>query len=221
MNLALFDLDNTLLDGDSDYGWGEYMAEVGLVDGSAHRAQNLLFYEAYKAGKLVMADYLAFQLAPLKKYPRAELLHHRAEYIATMIKPMMRPQGLAAIKHHRKLGHEIIIITATNEFVTRPIADLFGVDTLIATEVEEIDGQWTGRGRGVPSFGAGKITRLEAWLQQHALTLAQCEAWFYSDSMNDLPLLTKVQHPVVISPDERLAAHAKLQSWPIEIWKRA
>lgn len=218
MKLALFDLDNTLLEGDSDYGWGEYMAHVGMVDGEEHRAQNLKFYDDYKAGRLIMADYLAFQLAPLTKFPSQMLLEHRAEFIKQVVTPMIRPQGIAAIHRHRQMGHQLLIITATNEFVTRPIADLFGIETLIATEIEVVNGAWTGRGIGVPSFGEGKITRLESWLSVRNTSLSQCESWFYSDSMNDLPLMSRVQHPIAITPDKRLAEHAKIHHWKIEHW---
>jgi HAD superfamily hydrolase (TIGR01490 family) len=218
MALALFDLDNTLLEGDSDYGWGEYMAQVGLVDAAVHRQRNQEFADDYRAGRLVMADYLAFQLAPLTRFPRETILAHRAEYVQTVIMPLIRPQGLEAIAQHRARGDTIIIITATNEFVTRPIAEALQVAHLIATQVEEIQGKWTGRSIGVPSLGEGKITRLQEWLASSNRTLHDEESWFYSDSINDLPLLSKVKHPVVVTPDPRLREHAIQQKWRIENW---
>lgn len=221
MKLALFDLDNTLLEGDSDHGWGEYLASVGLVDREHYRQTNERFYRDYQQGRLDMAEYLAFQLIPLNRYPRELLLRHRANYVDSIIRPKLRPRGLDAIAQHRAQGHQIIMITATNEFITRPIADCCGVEHLIATQIEEQNGQWTGRSQGIPSFGVGKITRLESWLGLQGTSLSECESWFYSDSMNDYPLLSRVNHPIVISPDAKLCECAQNHGWRIEDWSMA
>jgi HAD superfamily hydrolase (TIGR01490 family) len=216
MKLALFDLDNTLLAGDSDFEWAQFLIAKGVLDREVHEAKNREFYEHYKAGTLDIHAFLDFQLKPLGRHPRAELEAWHREYMATRIQPMITGQARALVKEYRQKADKIAIITATNRFVTGPIAREFGVEHLIATEVEEIDGRYTGRGTGIPCFKEHKITRLEMWLSEQGLLWEDVtESWFYSDSLNDLPLLSKVTHPVAVDPDDTLEAHAKLNGWPI------
>lgn len=211
--ISLFDLDNTLLAGDSDYLWGEFMIENGLVDATMHRAENERYYQDYLAGTLDINAFIAFQLDPLTKHDRQELLEFRERFIDEKIRPIVLSQAMALVERHRQKGHTCLIITATNRFITEPIAELFGVDELLATEPELQNGQYTGRCVGVPCFQSGKVKRLEQWLQQNDLTVEKSH--FYSDSHNDLPLLSKVDHPVAVDPDESLANHAREQGWPI------
>lgn len=214
MNLALFDLDYTLLDGDSDYAWGVFLAEEGLVDGDAHRCRNDFFWDAYKAGALNIDDYLTFALSAIAGKTPAELAPLHARYMATKIEPMITKAAENLIAQHRH--DECIIVTATNAFVTAPIAARFGVAHLIACDVELKDGRYTGRPEGVPSFGAGKVTRVEAWLAARGKSRADYAAtYFYSDSRNDLPLLEWATHPVAVNPDDTLRAHASLRGWPM------
>lgn len=216
LQLALFDLDNTLLAGDSDFQWGQFLIEEGLLDREAHHAQNLQYYEDYKVGKLDIHAFLAFQLKPLTRYPRAQLdkLHER--YMERKVRPMMTAKSIDLVEKHRANGDLLVIITATNGFVTAPIAKAFGIDNLIATVPEEIDGEFTGRVVGVPSYQQGKVTRLNQWLAERGQTLADFKiSWFYSDSHNDLPLMELVDRPVAVDPDVILRAHAAEQSWPV------
>lgn len=211
--LALFDLDNTLLDGDSDYLWGRFLVERGLVDEGHYEAENRRFYEDYKRGELDIEAYLAFQLGFLASHPREQLAQWHAAFMASMIRPIILPKAVALLEEHRRQGHVLVIITATNRFVTGPIATALGVEHLLATELEEAgDGRFTGRSRGIPCFREGKVARLEAWLAGHDVALAP--GWFYSDSHNDLPLLSRVAHPVAVDPDPTLAAHARERGWP-------
>ena len=213
MSLAIFDLDNTLLDGDSDYLWGQFLAERGLVDGERHEQENQRFYDQYRAGTLDIYAFLAFMLKPLAEHPLAELLAWRAEFIAEKICSILLPKAAALLDQHRTAGDTLLIITATNRFITAPIAELFGVTHLLATEVELIAGRYTGRSVGVPCFQQGKVVRLNQWLAETGHDLAG--SWFYSDSHNDLPLLSQVTHPVAVDPDATLAAHAAKHGWPI------
>jgi HAD superfamily hydrolase (TIGR01490 family) len=213
VTLAIFDLDNTLLGGDSDYLWGRFLCERRLVDGAEFEAQNEQFYRDYQAGKLDIGAYLRFALAPLKGRPLEELRAWHREFMATRIAPIMLPAARELIASHRRRGHELLIITATNEFVTRPIAAALGVDELLASEAEIVDGLYTGEPRGVPSYGEGKVARLYHWLDGRATTLDG--AWFYSDSHNDLPLLELVDNPVAVDPDEILRARAEERGWPV------
>lgn len=216
MKLALFDLDNTLLAGDSDFEWAQFLIGKGVLDREVHEARNREFYEHYKAGTLDIHAFLDFQLKPLGRHPREELEAWHREYLETRIRPMITGQARALVKKHQDEADKVAIITATNRFVTGPIAKEFGVEHLIATEVEEIDGRYTGRGTGIPSFKEHKITRLEMWLADQGLLWEDVtESWFYSDSLNDLPLLSRVTHPVAVDPDDTLEAHARLNGWPI------
>ncbi len=215
MKLALFDLDNTLLACDSDYEWAQYLIHIGILDRAEHEARNDEFFEQYKAGTLDIYEFLEFQLAPLARYPRTQLDQWHEEFMRTRILPSITSAALALVASHRDAGHECMIITATNAFVTAPIAREFGVPTLIATEIEESDGRFTGRPRGLPSFREGKVRRLEEWLAARGGWPAVSESWFYSDSANDLPLLDRVDHPVAVDPDARLLAIAKERDWPL------
>ena len=216
MKLALFDLDNTLLAGDSDFEWAQFLISKGVLDREVHEAKNREFYEHYKAGTLDIHAFLDFQLKPLARHPREQLNAWHREYMETRIQPMMTDKARVLVDEHLQKADKVAIITATNRFVTAPIAKAFGVEHLIATEVEEIDGQYTGRGTGIPCFKEHKITRLEMWLAEMGLLWEDVsKSWFYSDSLNDIPLLSKVTHPVAVDPDDSLEAHARLNGWPI------
>ncbi|MFZ4791368.1 MAG: HAD family hydrolase [Candidatus Competibacteraceae bacterium] len=213
MSLAIFDLDNTLLGGDSDYRWGQFLVERGIVDSDSHEHENQRFYDQYRAGTLNINEFLTFMLQPLAEHPLADLLRWRAEFIEAKIQPILLPQAAALLDRHRAAGDVLLIITATNRFITAPIAELLGVANLLATEPEFIDGRYTGRSVGIPCFQQGKVTRLEAWLAETGHDLAG--SWFYSDSHNDLPLLHRVAHPVTVDPDAALARYAMERGWPI------
>jgi HAD superfamily hydrolase (TIGR01490 family) len=213
MSLAIFDLDNTLLSGDSDYLWGVYLSEIGVVDAQHYEAQNQLFYDQYKRGELDIMEFLAFSLRPLAENEPAELLRWRAQFVDSKIRPLVGRPALDLVRQHRDNGDTLLIVTATNTFVTRPIADLFGIDHLIGTEPEMSDGRYTGRVAGTPSFREGKVTRLHSWLDATGHSLSG--ASFYSDSHNDLPLLQQVERPVAVDPDEALRRHALQAGWPI------
>jgi HAD superfamily hydrolase (TIGR01490 family) len=211
--LAIFDLDNTLLRGDSDYLWGMYLIDKGAVDQESHQRENERFYQEYLAGQMDIMAFLRFQLAPLAKIPMPELIKMRQEYLENYIEPIITQEARNLVEKHRKLGDTLLIITATNDFVTRPIADIFEINELIATNAEIQDHQYTGAVSGVPSYQEGKVQRLNDWLAKTGHNLKG--SWFYSDSHNDLPLLQKVDHPVAVNPDSPLAEHAKLAGWQI------
>ena len=213
MALAIFDLDNTLLAGDSDYLWGQYLVEQGIVDADQYEAANLRFYEDYKAGTLDIDAFLKFALKPLSLHSREQLEAWRSQFIERLIRPILLPAAHAVIEAHAKCGDTLMIITATNAFVTRPIADLYGIEHLIATHPEIKNEQYTGNYVGIPCFQEGKVKQLDAWLNSTGASLEG--SWFYSDSHNDLPLLNKVTHPVAVDPDETLSRHAEAASWTI------
>jgi HAD superfamily hydrolase (TIGR01490 family) len=216
LNLALFDLDNTLLAGDSDFQWGQFLMEEGLLDRELHQAKNIQFYEDYKQGVLDINAFLDFQLKPLSRHPRVQLEALHLRYMEKKIRPMMTAKAVALVEKHRANGDLLMIITATNSFVTTPIARAFGVEHLIGTTPEEINGEFTGRVSGTPSFRQGKITRLNEWLSTREQALTDFEAaWFYSDSHNDLPLMKLVDHPVAVDPDATLKTYAIEQGWPV------
>jgi HAD superfamily hydrolase (TIGR01490 family) len=212
--LVLFDLDNTLLAGDSDFEWAQFLIEQGVLDREVYEARNQEFYDDYKAGVLDIHAFLDFQLKPLARHPRAVLDAWHRDFMARKIRPMIRPSARSLVERH---GADLrVIISATNTFVTRPIAHEFGITELIATEPEERDGEFTGGVSGIPCFREGKVRRLEAWLAARGRTLgAFSETWFYSDSLNDLPLLARVTHPVAVDPDDTLREHARSKGWPI------
>ncbi|OAM51889.1 phosphoserine phosphatase [Methylovorus sp. MM2] len=216
MQLALFDLDNTLLAGDSDYQWGQFLIDVGVLDRVKHTATNDQFYQDYKQGKLDIYAFLEFQLKPLSKYPREQLDAWHQQYMQQKILPMITNKARALVEHHRSSGDLMMIITATNSFVTAPIAKEFGIENLIGTTPEEIDGKFTGRAAGTPSFQEGKVTRLNEWLKAQGKSLKDFETtWFYSDSHNDLPLMKLVDKPIAVDPDPILQAYAEEHAWPI------
>ncbi len=214
MKLALFDLDNTLLAGDSDFEWAQFLIEQGVLDREVYEARNEEFFAQYKAGTLDIYEFLDFQLKPLSRHPRAVLEGWHREFMQRKILPIVRDSARELVERHR--ADLRAVITATNSFVTAPIAREFGVEHLIATEPEERDGEFTGQVTDIPCFREGKVQRLEAWLESQGRSLDSFEqSWFYSDSLNDLPLLTKVTHPVAVDPDETLRAHAQAHGWPV------
>ncbi len=216
MNLALFDLDHTLLAGDSDFEWAQFLIGKGAVDGELHAARNQIFYDDYKAGTLDIDAFLAFQLAPLARHDRAKLDVWHAEFMERHIRPMIGLEARTLVEGHRRKGDLCALVTATNSFVTGPIAREFGIPHLIATIPACEKGCFTGAPRGTPAFREGKITRTEAWLESLGLHWGSfAESWFYSDSLNDLPLLAKVSHPVAVDPDDTLRAHALAHGWRI------
>ncbi|NEX18855.1 HAD family hydrolase [Thiorhodococcus mannitoliphagus] len=213
MALAIFDLDNTLLDGDSDHLWGRFLASCGIVDGAVYERENERFYREYQAGTLDINEFLRFSLAPLREHPRSQMEALRERFLAEQIEPIMLPAARDLIARHKACGETLLIITATNAFVTAPIAARFGVPHLIATLPEERDGVYTGEVSGVPSFREGKVIRLEAWLTNQGMTLD--DSTFYSDSHNDIPLLERVDRPVAVDPDSRLRQTADARGWPV------
>ncbi|MDE2441219.1 MAG: HAD family hydrolase [Betaproteobacteria bacterium] len=218
MNLALFDLDNTLLAGDSDFEWAQFLISKGVVDREVQEAKNIQFYEQYKAGTLDIYEFLAFQLAPLARHSRAELDAWHQEYIAHHIRPIMTVKSRTLVLEHLAAGDLCAIVTATNSFVTGPIAREFGIPHLIGTipEVNVQTGAFTGRPIGTPSFQSGKITRVESWLETLGLWWGAFDnSYFYSDSHNDLPLMQKVRTPIAVDPDDKLRAHATARDWTV------
>ncbi len=214
-NLALFDLDNTLLAGDSDYSWSLFLIEQGLLDASSHRARNEQFYQDYKNGNLDIDKFLEFQLKPLSQHPVAFLDTLHLKFMQDVIRPMMTTKAQDLVNKHQAAGDLCLIITATNSFVTKPIAEAYGIKHLIGTDPEMIDGRYTGGVSGVPSFQAGKVTRINQWLAERQQQLSDFEtSYFYSDSHNDLPLMKLVTNPVAVDADETLTEYAKAQHWP-------
>jgi len=213
MPLAIFDLDNTLLAGDSDYLWGQFLGEMGIVDRASYERENERFYQEYREGRLDIMAFLTFSLKPLSEHPMERLDAWHARFMRDKIEPLVTAASERLIAEHRASGDTLMIITATNAFVTAPIAQRLGIPNLIATEPEKAAGRYTGRVSGIPSFREGKVSRLRDWLTQHGETLDG--AWFYSDSHNDLPLLELVTHPVAVNPDQALAEHAKESGWPV------
>lgn len=213
MRLAIFDLDNTLLAGDSDFLWGRHLVEQGCVDGEQYDRQNRAFYEQYLAGTLDIHEFHRFSLAPLAAHPLPQLLAWRAQFVREKIEPIVAPLAPALLEKHRALGDTLLIMTATNHFVTEPIARLLDVDVLIATDPELVDGRYTGRIAGTPNFREGKVTRLEQWMREQGITTADIN--FYSDSHNDLPLLLRADRPVAVDPDDRLREEAQRRGWPV------
>lgn len=214
MTLAIFDLDNTLLDGDSDHAWGEFLVNKNLVDKASYQQSNDYFFEQYKQGCLDIEEFLAFSLKPLSQHSKQALDDLHKEFMETHIKPMWQPKAEKLLAEHKSKGHFLLIITATNYFVTAPIAKALQVDDIIATEPEIIDGQYTGKFTGTACFQEGKITRLNEWLIKHPEHNLK-GSYFYSDSRNDLPLLEIVDHPIAVNADEHLTAHAQQAGWPI------
>jgi len=215
LNLALFDLDNTILAGDSDYNWSRFLIQEGYLDGAIHAEKNEKFYADYKAGTLDIYAFVEFQFKPLARNPRSILNQLLKKYVEEVIKPMITEKAYDLVRKHHEEGDLLIVITATNSFITKPIAALFGIENLIGTDPEEKEGEFTGKVSGLPSFKEGKVTRLEAWLKNKNLSLADFKkSYFYSDSHNDLPLMQKVTHPVAVDSDDILTEYANSKGWP-------
>lgn len=212
MTLAIFDLDNTLLRGDSDHAWGEFLVQKGIVDADVYKQANDLFYRQYQSGELDILEYLQFALKPLVQHSTEKLQDLHKSFMQEMITPMRLEKADALLKKHRDQGDFLLIITATNSFVTAPIAEALGVDAILATDPEMIDGSYTGKIAGTPCFQEGKVTRLNKWLEDKPFDLKGSH--FYSDSHNDIPLLKMVDNPVAVDADEQLQAFAQQQGWP-------
>ena len=216
MNLTLFDLDNTLLACDSDYEWGQFLVDRGVLDRAEYEAQNAAFYEQYKAGTLDIHEFLGFALRPLAEHATADLERWHADFMAARIRPAMTSAARALVRRHLDAGDLCAVVTATNSFVTAPIVREFGVPHLVATEPERDAGRFTGRVAGIPCFREGKIARVEGWLAAQGHRLGDFpQSRFYSDSHNDLPLLQRVTHPVAVDPDPALAAEAGRRGWQV------
>jgi HAD superfamily hydrolase (TIGR01490 family) len=216
MNLALFDLDNTLLACDSDYEWAQFLIDRKVVDAAAYAEKNDYFYAQYRAGTLDIHEFLDFQLRPLSCHPRSQLDAWHREFMATRILPAIGGKARALVRRRLDGGDVCALVTATNSFVTGPIALELGIAHLIATIPAQENGRFTGQARGTPSFREGKIARVEAWMEAMGLWWSSfARTWFYSDSINDLPLLGRVSDPVAVDPDERLLAHAREAGWTI------
>lgn len=213
MSLAIFDLDNTLINGDSDYEWGQFLVENHIVDGDEYERKNARYYEQYKAGTLDILAFLAFALKPLAQHDQDQLHQWHAQYMQQKILPIIGDKARALVQKHREANDTLVIITATNQFVTGPIAQEFGIENLIATNAEIKNGRYTGKVAGTPCFKQGKVERLKNWLDVNQYNLDG--SWFYSDSHNDLPLLNVVDHPVAVNPDPQLQAEAEQFHWPV------
>lgn len=213
MSLAIFDLDNTLISNDSDFLWGQFLVDRGIVDKDYYEEANKKFYDDYKLGTLNIVEFLHFSLAPLALHDSGQLFKWREEFIDTIIKPICLPAAQALVDKHRSQGDTLLVITATNRFVTEPIVKLYGIDHLLATNPEFINGQYTGKFTGTPCYQDGKVTQLQNWLENSTETLEG--SWFYSDSHNDIPLLNLVENAVAVDPDEILLEVAKHHDWPV------
>ncbi|GLS25325.1 HAD family hydrolase [Marinibactrum halimedae] len=213
MSLAIFDLDNTLIGGDSDHSWGEFLVERNFVSPDIYKEANDRFYREYQNGTLDIHEYLGFALKPLSRIAPEELENLRVAFMKEKIHPLELPKARALIEKHRHNGDDLLIITATNDFITTPIAQWLNIPNLLATTAEINNGRYTGCVAGTPCFQEGKVTRLNEWLKAYEGNLEG--SFFYSDSANDIPLLAKVENPVAVDPDERLSAHAEANQWPI------
>lgn len=213
MSLVLFDLDNTLIAGDSDHLWGEFLVEQSLVDVTDYRARNDEFYQAYQRGVMDIEAYLRFALAPLNRFSFAELNALHRQFLRDKIEPLRLRKAEALIAEHQANGDVLAIITSTNRFVTEPIARMLGIKHLLATELEVVDERYTGNILGLPCYREGKINHLQNWLQRNPQDLTG--SYFYSDSINDLPLLQEVDNPIVVDPDPLLTKHAQENNWPV------
>ena len=214
--IALFDLDHTLVPFDSDYEWNEFTITLGWRDGVEFRRLNAGFFEQYKAGTLDLHEYVRFATSAIREQGATNSIAAHARFMRAVVQKGITEQALELVRGHQQAGDEVVFVTATNEFVTRPIADAFGVKNLIAVELErDMQGQLTGEIKGTPSFREGKVTRVSEWLADRGLDWSGVETWFYSDSMNDLPLLEKATHPVATNPEERLRALAHARGWRI------
>ena len=213
--LALFDLDNTLLEGDSDHAWGEFLISNSLVEEKAHREKNNHFYDQYKQGALDIHGYVAFTLQPVMQLDRTQRAQLIAKFIEQSVEPIILDKGKELVRTHLEAGDFCIIITATNEFISTPIAKLFNADLIIATELQTIDGKYNGKISGTPCYQGGKVSKLNAWIDQQENHFNLSDAVFYSDSINDLPLLQEVATPVAVDPDQKLREKAESEGWEI------
>lgn len=213
MTLAIFDLDNTLIADDSDFLWGQFLVEQGIVDRTIYERINAQFYEDYQQGNLDMIAFLRFALKPLADHSLDQLYVWREQFLNEVIKPIYLQSAQALVDKHRAQGHTLLVITATNRFITQPIVEMYGIENLIATTPELVDGRYTGEIVGIPSFQAGKVTLLNEWLETTGETLNG--SYFYSDSHNDLPLLQLVENPIAVDPDEKLRQFAQSKGWQI------
>ena len=213
MALAIFDLDNTLIAGDSDHGWGEFLVANDKVDANHYQRMNDQFYVDYEAGCLDILAYLEFSLAPLAATSLEELAALHLKFMQQIISPLRLPKAEALIEQHRQAGDRLLVITSTNRFIVEPICQALGIDELLATDPEIIDGRYTGKIVGTPTYQEGKVERLKLWLSENNETLAG--SYFYSDSINDLPLLLEVDKPVAVDPDDALSAEATSRGWDI------
>ena len=211
MALALFDLDETLIAGDSDYEWGAHLVSLGKVNAENYAKENERFYDEYLAGTLDVFEFLTFALEPLANHAYEELCEWRDNYIEQRIKPIIKPKAFDLVNKHRDAGDHLIMITATNRFITEPTKEIFKMDELIATEPAMKNGKFTGKVKGTPSYGEGKVTRLQEWLKGTSHSLEG--SYFYSDSRNDIPLLELVTNPIAVDADAMLSAHAKKKNW--------
>jgi len=212
VSLAIFDLDNTLISDDSDYLWWQFLVDQGIVDKDQYEEANAKFYDDYKQGTLDIVEFLHFSLAPLAKNDPEQLYKWRSQFIEEIIKPIQLKPAIRLVNKHRFKGDTVMVITATNRFVTEPIVKLFGIDILLATTPEFVDGRYTGKFEGTPCFQEGKVTLLNQWLENSNETMENSS--FYSDSFNDLALLKLVDNPVAVDPDDKLRAHAVEKNWP-------
>ncbi len=213
MDLAIFDLDNTLLAGDSDYLWGQFLVENGYVNARTHQKENDRYYDDYRQGVLDISAFLEFQFRPLAENDMHTILGWRERYVEEKIRSIVLPKAIQLIEDHRNMGRKLLIITATNSFITTPIARLFNIDDLIASEPEIVDGQYTGKLSGTPAFAEGKVTRYQEWLQKNNIEFET--TWFYSDSHNDMPLLNMVTRSVAVDPDNTLRIEAEKRGWSV------
>ncbi|MEP6943601.1 MAG: HAD family hydrolase [Betaproteobacteria bacterium] len=218
--LSMFDLDNTLLAGDSDYGWAQFLIEVGVLDAATYEARNAAFFADYQAGRLDIHAFLDFQLRPLAEHDVSELNAWRERFLDEKIRPMVLPAARAVVRERIDAGDLVAVVTSTNSFVTRPIARMFGIDELVATELEMVNGRYTARVTGEPCFRAGKLRCVGAWLAGMGHVLSDFrESWFFSDSHNDLALLEAVTKPVAVDPDPELERHAAARGWETISWR--
>ncbi len=213
MSLAIFDLDNTLIADDSDFLWGQFLVDRGIVDRNQYEQANARFYEDYKQGTLDIVEFLNFSLAPLAQHEAEQLFQWRSQFVEEIIRPILLQQAMDLVNRHREKGDTLLVITATNRFVTEPIVKLYGIENLLATTPEFVDGRYTGKFNGTPCYREGKVTLLREWLKNSGETLQ--DSWFYSDSHNDLPLLKLVTHPVAVDPDNTLRNFAEDEDWQI------
>lgn len=213
MSLAIFDLDNTLIADDSDYLWGQFLVDRGIVDREQYEAANARFYEDYKKGDLDIVEFLNFSLAPLAQHETQQLFQWRNQFVEEIIHPILLQPAMDLVDKHRQRGDTLLVITATNRFVTEPIVKLYGIDNLLATTPEFVDGRYTGKFNGIPCYQEGKVKLLREWLKKSSEDMEN--SWFYSDSHNDLPLLKLVTHPVAVDPDKILREYAERADWPV------